>query len=78
MKTIKGFFKITGAVVLALLAVVTIAGLLFMNLSPQFGGSPSSDKILSYSRSNQYQEGIFVNTIPTAMDMGISATVKIA
>ena len=78
MKAVKRFFKIIGALLLALLVLIIVAGTLFLNFSPQFGGSASNDKKLLYSRSSQYQDGVFVNAIPTSLDMGFRATAKIA
>ncbi len=76
--TIKRFFKTLSIVVLALLVLIITSGALFMNMSPQFGGSTPDDKRHSYSGSAQYKDGIFVNAVPTSLDMGFRATAKIA
>ena len=41
----------------------------FINLSPQFGSSPSGDHLEKISRSANYAENKFINLIPTSMDM---------
>ncbi|HNP19036.1 MAG TPA: MBL fold metallo-hydrolase [Fulvivirga sp.] len=64
--------------VLSFVALVVIVAVLFINLSPEFGGKPSDEQKEIYARSNQYEKGKFVNKTPTKMDMSFGETVKVA
>lgn len=59
-------------IVLTTVAVIAIVGILFLNLSPVFGGKPSEEQKERYSQSGHFQEGKFVNQIATSMDMSAS------
>ncbi|GAA4834783.1 MBL fold metallo-hydrolase [Algivirga pacifica] len=63
----KRVIKGIGWSVLALLGIVLIVGTLFLNLSPQFGGTATAEQIVRYEESGHYQEGIFVNQEPTSV-----------
>ena len=56
-----------------MVSLILIVGLLFVNLSPQFGGSPTEEQTESYSKTGHYKEGVFVNELETNMDMDFSA-----
>lgn len=43
----------------------------FIKTSPQFGSSPSGAHLQKISASGNFENGIFVNQIPTSMDMGL-------
>ncbi len=58
-----------GIVFLALLGVVLIITVLFVNLSPQFGRSATSEQKKNYEQSKNYAKGKFINQIPTKMDI---------
>jgi len=45
----------------SLLLVLIITVILFINLSPEFGGTPTNEQKLIYSKSQNYKEGKFVN-----------------
>lgn len=72
MKRIKRVFKVLGIAVLLIIAAFTITGALFINTSAQFGSPPSEVQQEKYLRSSQFRNGIFVNAIPTSLDMGFS------
>jgi len=55
--------------IIAVIALIVVVGLLFINLSPQFGGSHTEDDIARYSSSENFEEGKFINSVPTNMDM---------
>jgi L-ascorbate metabolism protein UlaG (beta-lactamase superfamily) len=59
-------------IVLGVIGIAAVAGLIFVNTSPQFGGSHSKEDKIRYSESGHYENGVFVNLIPTNMDMGIN------
>ena len=44
---------------LLILLVIIIA--LFVNISPEFGGSPTKEQKLQYTESDNYKEGVFIN-----------------
>lgn len=56
--------------ILIIIGVIVIAGVAFLYLSPEFGGSHSDEDIARYEKSEQYEEGKFKNGVPTSMDMG--------
>lgn len=70
MKFIKKISKIVGITLAALIATAVIVAILFVNLSPQFGESPSEAQQQQYAQSGHYRDGIFVNAIPTSRDIG--------
>lgn len=45
----------------SVLALAFVTGLLFINLSPQFGGKASEEEKIAYALSGHYEEGIFLN-----------------
>ncbi len=78
MPIIKKVFKAVGITLALLVVILIITGVLFVNLSPQFGGSPSDEQKQQYARSKQYREGKFFNAIPTSLDLGFVKTMGIA
>ena len=48
---------------------ILLVGILFINLSPEFGGKASKEDIDRYKKSNNYEEGKFVNLVETSIDM---------
>ena len=71
MKTLKKILKMTLFIILGTVGIVVIGTTLFVWLSPEFGGSISSNHKQVYSKSPQWQEDKFVNAIPTSMDIGL-------
>jgi L-ascorbate metabolism protein UlaG (beta-lactamase superfamily) len=58
-----------------IVAIVIIVGLLFLNLSPQFGGTDTSEAIARFVHSNNFKDSKFVNqsftqTFPGLSDLG--------
>lgn len=78
MKKIKMILKLIGIIAGSALGIVLIVGLLFVNLSPQFGQGASDEQKVEYAKSGHYEteDGIFVNETPTNMDMNFSTMVK--
>ncbi len=52
-----------------LILLITLTVFIFVNTSPQFGGKPSEEDKINYSKTGHFEEGKFVNLIPTSMDM---------
>lgn len=59
---------------LLLLLVVIIA--LFVNLSPEFGGSPTKEQKNFYTQSKNFKGGVFVNEVDINMELGFSGFIK--
>jgi L-ascorbate metabolism protein UlaG (beta-lactamase superfamily) len=78
MHIIKKTFKIVGAALALFFALLVIAGVLFVNLSPQFGGSASGEQKQKYAQSKQYRDGKFLNATRTSLDLGFIKTMDIA
>lgn len=62
-----------GLSLLILIILITIGGTIFLNTSPQFGGIANTEDLERYSKSEQYKDDIFVNAIPTSMDVGLTS-----
>ena len=54
--------------ILTIIALLIIAGVLFTNLSPQFGGKHTKEDLERYEASGHYDQGKFVNQSPTSLD----------
>ena len=57
-------------IILGGVLLVAISGTLFINFYPSIGGSQSAEKIEIFKKSGHYKDDVFVNQIPTSMDMG--------
>ncbi len=64
-KLIKWFFMTIAALVL----VVAIVGMTFLNVSPQFGGSASEEQKQQYAATGHYADGIFINDEAIVMEV---------
>lgn len=64
---------ITGGIVLLLIIIVT----LFLNLSPEFGSSPSKEEQKAFASSGHFEDGVFVNEIETSMDMDFGTIMSV-
>ncbi len=60
----------TGLLILSIVLLVVLTAIIFMNTSPQFGGSPTKEQKLAYAGTGHYEDGKFVNQIPSPMDVG--------
>lgn len=60
-----------GLYIIGLLILASIGIILFVNLSPEFGGKSSKEQKESYKESNNYKEGKFVNIRAINMDMSL-------
>src|SRR5688572_8655574 len=77
MKIIKQSLKFMGLALAALILVLVVTATLFMNLSPQFGASATKQQQQQYALSENFQNGIFVNAIPTTRDLGFVNTLRV-
>jgi hypothetical protein len=74
---IKKVFTRIGIAVVVLISLLIIAATLFINLSPEFGGTLTTAQQERYAQSENYSNGIFVNAIPTTRDIGFLNTVRV-
>ncbi len=58
--------------IISLIGLILIIGTIFLYTSPQFGGKHDKEDIKRYAESGHYENGKFVNLIPTPMDMSFS------
>ncbi|WP_378187848.1 MBL fold metallo-hydrolase [Aquimarina sp. W85] len=63
--------------IVSLIGVVGLIIVVFMYLSPQFGGTPSKDEIAHYKKSDNYKSGNFVNTNAINLNMSFKDISKI-
>lgn len=56
---------------------VILAGFLFLEYYPSFGGKPSKEKIQTFSQLPNFSQNTFVNQIPTSMNTDIRTLVSI-
>lgn len=65
----KKILKRSFAIIGILVALIAIIGIAFLNISPQFGGSVSSEQQKQYSETGHYENGIFTNAEEIKMEM---------
>ena len=73
---LKIILKMTLILIASIIAILLIVGFLFVNLSPEFGGSPSKEEKTAYQKTGHYDDGKFLNQTPTSMDMNFSSIVS--
>ncbi len=66
MRTIFKFFRRLLLILLAFVLVFVIAVAAFLNFAPAIGADPSGEDLERISTSTQWDDGIFVNIIPTS------------
>ena len=54
---------------LSLLVLLIVTGFLFINLSPQFGGTATAAEIVKYGETGHFENGIFINEEEIAMEI---------
>ncbi|MEM8848382.1 MAG: MBL fold metallo-hydrolase, partial [Bacteroidota bacterium] len=59
-----------------ILGVLVIGTILFVNLSPQFGGKATEEQKKEYTKSKNYKDEIFVNTNEVKLDMSFGDMMK--
>ena len=63
-------------IVLSLITLLIIIGVLFINLSPQFGGVASKQQKELFSKSKYYKDGKFLNNGGVKMEMSLKDSFK--
>ncbi len=77
MHLFKKTLKVVGITMGSMLAFMLLTGIIFLYVSPQFGGSPSQAQLVNYTKSGHFEDGIFVNPIPTDMSMSFKTIVSL-
>ena len=70
--------KMTVYLVLGGIVLLILIGLIWLKTSPEFGGSHQHADVERFKQSNQYKDGIFVNSTETVMDISFWESVKLA
>ena len=65
-----------GIIIGSLLLVIVLVGVLFVNLSPEFGGSATKEQKAVFEKSNNYKDGKFINLGNVKMNMGFGDMVS--
>ncbi|ANQ47783.1 hypothetical protein MY04_0401 [Flammeovirga sp. MY04] len=67
--SLRKIFRFLAFGILFLVLSVVIIGTLFINFSPEFGGSHTENDINRYKESGHYKDEGFYNLMPTSLDM---------
>lgn len=54
---------------LSLLALLFVAGFLFLKLNPQFGGTATPEEIIAYAKTGHFESGVFINDEVIKMEL---------
>lgn len=72
-------FRIVKTLFITLLSSILLiiaVGFIFINTSPEFGGTPTEEQKALYENSINSKDGIFVNQVPTPMDMSFGSMIS--
>lgn len=61
-----------GLLIGALVVLILFIGVLFVNFYPTFGHKPSAERLQHFATLDHYQDGKFINQIPSEMDMSFA------
>ncbi|MEM7297242.1 MAG: MBL fold metallo-hydrolase [Bacteroidota bacterium] len=70
-------FKRIMLTLLSIVLLLIVASIIFFKTAPQIGGKPSGERLERIKKANNYEEGVFVNTVETNMDMPWSTLKKV-
>lgn len=73
----KRILKFIGKAFLAILAIVLVVGILFVNLSPEFGREPTEEQVVGYEKLDYYSDGTFQNLLSTSMDIDFNSILEL-
>ena len=73
MKIIKRLMLVLGIVIL----IIILAVVIFFQTAPQIGGKATGERLERMQQSENYENGIFQNTVTTNMDMPFSTLRKV-
>lgn len=69
MLKFKRTLKMIGTTILSIILLLTIIVILFLNISPQFGGKATKEQKTLYAKSENYKDEKFVNKNEVQLDM---------
>ncbi|PCH96851.1 MAG: hypothetical protein COB85_03225 [Bacteroidetes bacterium] len=69
MNILLKILKWIGLTILALLLIITMIGTIFLNTSPQFGGSASEEQVAEYKATGHFADGVWINPEPIDMKL---------
>lgn len=73
---VKTILKWIGLTLLSAVFVIIIMGSLFVNLSPQFGGSVTEEQEEQYGKTGHYEEGKFINKEVIKTDLSFENIIR--
>ncbi|WP_034256480.1 MBL fold metallo-hydrolase [Adhaeribacter aquaticus] len=73
----KKILKRTTLTLLAFILFLGVGGVIFLNVSPQFGGEATGHRLMVMQKSRLYEDGRFQNQVETNMNIGLSGFLKI-
>ncbi|MDN5202005.1 MBL fold metallo-hydrolase [Fulvivirgaceae bacterium BMA10] len=76
MNLIKKTIKMIGITIGGLIVVILLVGTLFLNLSPQFGDSPTDKQKRRFSETGRYKNGKFHMSAPVSSSEDTWGTIK--
>ena len=65
----KKIFKMIGISIITIISLILIIGVLFLNLSPQFGKGATKAQKMMYTKLGNYENGKFINQNLSPMDI---------
>jgi L-ascorbate metabolism protein UlaG (beta-lactamase superfamily) len=68
MRKLLHYLKKIVGILASLLGMLVLIGVVFINTSPEFGAAPNEEKVASFSSTENYKEGVFVNASQTDVD----------
>jgi L-ascorbate metabolism protein UlaG (beta-lactamase superfamily) len=74
---IKKIFLFIVRSLLAFIGLIIVITILFVNLSPEFGGTPTDEETAEFEKLDYFQDGSFQNLISTSMDMSFSQIIEL-
>jgi L-ascorbate metabolism protein UlaG (beta-lactamase superfamily) len=77
MKKTRKIFKILVIALAGFVLVIALITTAFVNMSPQFGATPTKADEQNFLLSGHYENGKFQNELPTTLGMGFRKTVSI-
>lgn len=58
-----------GITLIIVLVLIAVGVLVFFKTAPQIGGKPAGERLERMKRADNYNDGVFLNTVETKMDM---------
>lgn len=72
----KKILKMIGLIVVSVILILVIGIALFVNISPEFGGTSSKEQQAIYAKSENFSKGKFINKESVNLDMSFGTLVK--